>query len=74
VLRRFLTDPNPPVINLSWVVGDNMNDLALMRMADRAFAIDPKSPALTNEPGITQIASFDELLALLPDHEIVIEA
>lgn len=74
VLRRFLTDPNPPAVNLTWVVGDNINDLELMRLADRAFAIDPKSPALTNEPGITPIASFDELLALLPNHELVTQA
>ncbi len=74
VLRWFLTDPNPPAINLTWVVGDNMNDLELMRLADRAFTIDPKSPALTAEPGITQIASFDELLALLPNHELVTQA
>ncbi|HOZ66722.1 MAG TPA: HAD-IB family phosphatase [Burkholderiaceae bacterium] len=71
VLRRFLIDPNPPAINLTWVVGDNMNDLELMRLADRAFAIDSKSPILTAEPGITQISSFDELLALLPNHELV---
>lgn len=74
VLRQFLTDPNPPAINLTWVVGDNINDLELMRLADRAFAIDPKSPALTTEPGITPIASFDELLALLPNHELVVQA
>lgn len=74
VLRRFLTDSNPPVVNLTWVVGDNINDLELMRLADHAFAIDPKSPALTNEPGITPIASFDELLAMLPNHELVSQA
>jgi len=42
-----------------------------MRLADRAFAIDPKSPVLTAEPGITPIASFEELLTLLPNHELV---
>lgn len=72
VLRRFLADPNPPAVNLTWVVGDNINDLELMRLADRAFAIDPKSHLLTVEPGITQIDSFDELLALLPNHELVV--
>ena len=71
VLRRFLNDPNPPAVNLTWVVGDNINDLELMRLADRAFAIDPKSPALTTEPGVTAIDSFEELLALLPNHELV---
>lgn len=71
VLRRFLNDPNPPRVNLTWVVGDNLNDLELMRLADHAFAIDPKSQALVAEPGVRQIASFDELLALLPNHEPV---
>ena len=71
VLRRFLTDPKEPAVNLSWVVGDNINDLELMRMADRAFAIEPKSPALAAEPGVTVIGSFEELLTLLPNHELV---
>ena len=71
VLRRFLTDPKEPAVNLSWVVGDNNNDLELMRLADRAFAIEPKSPALAAEPGVTVISSFEELLTLLPNHELV---
>jgi HAD superfamily phosphoserine phosphatase-like hydrolase len=71
VLRRFLSDPKAPAVNLSWVVGDHINDLALMRMADRAFAIDPKSPVLTADPSISIIHSFEELLALLPNHELV---
>jgi glucosyl-3-phosphoglycerate synthase len=71
VLSHFLNDPNPPKINLTWVVGDNLNDLALMRLADQAFTIDPKSAALINQPGITQIDSFEELLALLPNHEMI---
>jgi glucosyl-3-phosphoglycerate synthase len=71
VLRWFLADSNPPAINLTWVVGDNINDLELMRLADRAFAIDPKSPALITEPSITQITSFEELMVLLPNYELV---
>lgn len=74
VLRRFLAAPNSHPVNLTWVVGDSINDLALMRLADRAFTIDPKSQMLTMEPGITQIDSFDELLALLPNHELVVRA
>jgi glucosyl-3-phosphoglycerate synthase len=72
VLCRFLTDPSSHAINLTWVVGNNINDLELMRLADRAFAIDPKSLALRNELGITQISSFEELLAMLPNHELVV--
>jgi hypothetical protein len=57
----------------TWVIGDNINDLQLMQLADRAFAIDPKSPILRNEPFITQIESFEELLAMLPNHELMVQ-
>lgn len=71
VLRRFLSDSVQPAINLTWAVGDNLNDLELLHLADRAFAIDPKSSALTNDAKITVIASFNDLLALLPNHELI---
>jgi phosphoserine phosphatase len=74
VLRRFLADPTLPAVNLTWVVGDNLNDLALMRLCDRAFVIEPKSTIFANEPSITTIVSFEELLNLLPDHELVAQA
>ena len=70
VLRRFLDDATPPAIKLTWVVGDNLNDLELMRLADSAFAIDPKSPALTMEPGVTLIESFEELLERLEHSDL----
>ncbi len=74
VLRRFLNDGESHGIQLIWAVGDNLNDLALLRLADHAFVIDAKSPALVEEPGFVQIESFDELLSLLPDHEVVLQA
>lgn len=70
-LRRFLADRHSPTINQTWVVGDGINDLELMRLADHAFAIEPKSPELTSEPGITEIASFEDLLKLVPEPETV---
>ena len=73
MLRCFLTDPTLPAINLTLVIGDNINDLQLMQLADRAFAIDSKSPLLRNEPFITQIESFEELLAMLPNHELMVQ-
>jgi glucosyl-3-phosphoglycerate synthase len=71
VLRRFLADASEPTVNLTWVVGDNINDLAIMRLADAAFAIEPKSPALMNDPGITVVDSFVTLLNRLPNHTLV---
>ena len=60
-------------INLKWFMGNNINDLELMQLANRAFALDPKSPIFRNEPFITQIESFEELLAMLPNHELVVQ-
>lgn len=71
VLRHFLNDAQLPPIRLSWVVGDNVNDLPLMQLADHAFAIDPKSPLLIGNSKVTVIVAFDDLLALLPNHESV---
>jgi phosphoserine phosphatase len=50
-----------------WAVGDNLNDLGLLRLADRGFAIEPRAAALRDEPGITVIRSFEELLPLVPE-------
>lgn len=72
VLRRFLADPAQPAVSLTWAVGDNLNDLPLLKMADRAFAIEPKAPAIGTDPAVTVIASFNELLAQLPDFELVV--
>jgi len=71
VLRRFLSDTTSPVINHTWAVGDNLNDLELLRLVDQAFAIDPKSPALAAEPKVKVVSSFEELIALLPNHALV---
>lgn len=71
VLRRFLSDAHSAPIQLTWVIGDAMDDLPLMAMADRAFAIDPKSQALRAAARVQTIDSFADLLALLPNHELV---
>jgi len=66
VLRRFKADEDGPPLLECWAVGDNLNDLGLLRLADRAFAIEPRAAELRNEPRITVIQSFDELLPLVP--------
>ncbi|MDO9093114.1 MAG: glycosyltransferase [Rubrivivax sp.] len=66
VLRRMRADGRQPPIQESWAVGDNVNDLGLLRLVDRAFAIDPKSPLLAQTSGVTVVTSFDELLAQVP--------
>ena len=66
VLRRFRAEGGEQPLLECWAVGDNLNDLGLLRLADQAFAIDPKAPEMRREPGITVIETFEELLARVP--------
>jgi len=66
VLRRFRAESSGAPLLECWAVGDNLNDLGLLRLADQAFAIEPKAAALGREPGLRVIDSFDELLPLVP--------
>ena len=66
VLRRFRADAAAPRLELAWALGDNLNDLGLLRAADRAFALPDAAAEVRKEPGVTVVASFDELLAQLP--------
>jgi phosphoserine phosphatase len=61
VLARFLDDPAEPVITETWAIGDNVNDIGLLRRVDRAFAMDPKSPEVLRVPNIVRVDSFADL-------------
>lgn len=67
VLQRVKAEAGRQPLLSCWAVGDNVNDLGLLLAADRAFAIDPKSPLLIGHPRITVVQGFDELLALAPE-------
>jgi glucosyl-3-phosphoglycerate synthase len=62
VIRRLREDAPAPCCRC-WAMGDNVNDLGMLRAADRAFVIDPKSPLLTQVPRVTT----DELCAHVPE-------
>ncbi|MDP2008312.1 MAG: glycosyltransferase [Rubrivivax sp.] len=66
VLRRFRAERSGEPLLECWAVGDNRNDLGLLRLADKAFVIEPKAAALKREPGVRVIDGFDELLPLVP--------
>ncbi len=66
VLARFREDVSEPRVTECWAIGDNLNDMEMLRSADRAFAIEPKSPAIAAIPGITVIESFGDLLKHVP--------
>ncbi len=67
VIRRLREDRSEPRLADCWALGDNINDLGMLRAADRAFAIDPKSPLLAEVPGLTILSSFDDLRLRVPD-------
>jgi len=64
-LTRVRANAAPAALEC-WAVGDNLNDLPLLRQADRAFAMQPKSPLLAQVPGLTVVSGFDELMAWVP--------
>lgn len=66
VLRRFRADTQPPAVTECWAIGDNLNDLGMLTAADRPLAMAPRSPILSQVPGVTIVSSFAELLALVP--------
>lgn len=66
VVARFRTHDAEPRVDLIWAVGDNLNDVPMLRAADRAFLIEPKSSTMQAESGATPITSFEELLDQAP--------
>jgi len=67
VARRFRQDDSQPALETLWAVGDNANDLEMLREADRAFVIEPKSPGLVRDSDATQIESFAALASQIED-------
>lgn len=62
-LKKIL-DENPFGKALEvWAMGDNINDLEMLRCADRGFVIDPKDPALLKDKMIQHVDSFTDILA-----------
>lgn len=67
VVRRFRQDRSEPPVQEVWAMGDNANDLEMLREADRAFVIEPKVPHLVRDSDATLVKSMEELLALVPE-------
>lgn len=66
VIRSLREDTGSPPVTECWAIGDNLNDLAMLASADRAFAIEPRSARLAQVPGLTVVRGFDELLGWVP--------
>jgi hypothetical protein len=65
VLRHFLDDTSQEKIETTWAMGNQINDLPLLRLADKAMTIAPNSTLLAKDSRIEQYDSFAKLLAYL---------
>jgi phosphoserine phosphatase len=54
-----------PAFTEAWAVGDHLNDLGLLRAADRAFVVEPKAPELRTIDGVVEFGDFDQLHAAM---------
>lgn len=61
VIKQFLSKNNKPSFTEVWAIGDQLNDLDMLLLADKAFVIDPKSPELLKHKHIKNISSFEDL-------------
>lgn len=66
VVARLRDDRAEPRVAEVWALGDNLNDLAMLRAADRAWVIDPKHPHLARDADAQAVAGFAELMAAVP--------
>ncbi len=62
ILRHFLEDPTQEKLDTIWVMGNQINDLPLLRLANRALTIAPNSTLLAKDSNIEQFDSFSRLL------------
>lgn len=68
VLERLRPRSEPadaPAFTEAWAVGDHLNDLGLLRAADRAFVVEPKHRELRAIDGVVEFRDFDELNAAM---------
>lgn len=64
VIQRFLSKNNKPSFLEVWAIGDHLNDLDMLLLADKAFVVDPKSPELLKHKHIHNISGFEDLLQM----------
>ena len=62
VLQRFLSKRIKPSFKEVWAIGDNVNDLNMLNLADKAFVIEPKTTVFQKHKRIIEIQSFTDLV------------
>lgn len=73
VLAALKREALPEGFDLVWAVGNDVDDLPMLRLADRAFVVGDRAEALINQlPGATVLQHFGDLV--IPDPEAAIAA
>jgi glucosyl-3-phosphoglycerate synthase len=69
VLRYFLDDSTQEPIETTWVIGNQVGDLPLLRLANRAMTVAPKSTLVAKDARIEQFDSFEKLIVHIKQDE-----
>ncbi len=64
VLDQFRAKINVPVFKEIWAIGDGLDDIKMLSLANRAFVVDPKSEDYVRYPHIQRVSSFGEIKIL----------
>lgn len=67
VVARFRQAGPEPRIDTVWAMGDNANDLEMLRAADHAIVIDPKRPNLARDADAMRVNDFAALMVVVPE-------
>lgn len=65
VVRRFRDPQMTQPFKCVWAVGDNDNDVEMLELADRAFAVEPCSPAVRALARVQPISGFEDIVQAL---------
>jgi phosphoserine phosphatase len=63
VLDQFRAKSSPPRFKEIWAIANGTQDIKLLTLADRAFAVDTDNEELTHYPHIKCVPSFAAVIA-----------
>lgn len=65
-LARLREDTQTPAVETIWAVADGLDDIEWLRAVDHAYAIGPLARRLEVDAGAKAVASFADLMAVVP--------
>jgi len=71
VLSALARESLPDAFEAIWAVGDDVDDLPMLRLADRAFLTGPRAAGLAHQlEGAIVLEHFGELVSRIPETAI----